>query len=112
MTAPKFTPGPWVVDEYEGAQSASGELIMWFGGYGDAGCIVKDADRALIAAAPELYEALAPFAEFERVRNAMGGNTAKDGVLWAVNSSAGSAEITAEDLRRAIAALAKARGES
>jgi len=55
MTAPKFTPGPWIFDDYDTVRNASGEFVMWFGGECVPGGIEKDADRHLIAAAPELY---------------------------------------------------------
>jgi len=53
----KFTPGPWKVDRDEN--------FILSEGFGDVACIVnienreeREANRALIAAAPELYEAL------------------------------------------------------
>ena len=64
----------------------------------------RDSARADLA---EALEALRPFAEFERVRKAMGGLSQKSGVLQAVHSSAGSAELSVEDYDRARAILSK-----
>lgn len=66
------------------------------------------ADATLISAAPQMAEALAPFAAYERIRQTMGGTTTRDGVIWNVESRAGRAEITVEDMQRAIAALTAA----
>lgn len=53
-----------------------------------------------------LRAALAPFANYEKMRSTMGGKTPKAGVIWGCESKYGIAEITAEDMRAAIAALA------
>lgn len=53
-----------------------------------------------------LRAALAPFANYEKMRSTMGGTTPKAGVIWGCESKYGIAEITAEDMRAAIAALA------
>lgn len=74
----------------------------------------SEADTArarLIAAAPELLEALKPFARYLEVLQEMGGNTPKTGPYMAVSSAvAGDAEITVEDMIAARAAIAKATG--
>lgn len=52
-----------------------------------------------------LRSALKPFAEYERVRSEIGGNAPRTGTLFGVNTRAGDAEITVEDMRAAQAAL-------
>ncbi|HGM5043035.1 TPA: hypothetical protein ACKPZV_000191 [Stenotrophomonas maltophilia] len=52
-----------------------------------------------------LRKVLAPFAEYERVRSTMGGTSPKSGQLLGVHSSAGSAELSVEDFKAAIAAM-------
>ncbi len=62
MSAPSFTPGPWVVfpGHNPGIQAPSGTIVT----YGNCGesCGIhgknQEADARLIAAAPELLEAL------------------------------------------------------
>jgi hypothetical protein len=101
MTATKFTPGPWYVS---GVRLKLGDL-SWHGIYAPdeinvalvgfdlrTGEGFKDAQ--LIAAAPDLYEAL------ERMTNLAD---------WGLDSK--SADVR-EDIREARAALAKARGET
>ncbi len=51
-------------------------------------------------------EALAPFAEYEKIRKTMGGTTPKSGPWMAVSASNGDAEITVEDMQNAIETLA------
>lgn len=57
MSAPKFTPGPWRMHDMEAgvivAGRPGGEVANVNNGFGD-----RDANAALIAAAPDLYEAL------------------------------------------------------
>lgn len=59
----------------------------------------------LRADAEALRDVLAPFAEYERVRSKMGGTSPKSGQLFGVHSSAGSAELSVEDFKAAIAAM-------
>jgi hypothetical protein len=68
--------------------------------------------RRLISAAPEMYDALAPFAEFARVYLAQGpgGNRPTEGAIYSISFAGGDAEITVEALQRALAAIAKATG--
>ena len=107
MTETKFAPGPWVtgertngyrkIDTY-GSQHADPH-------YGLAKVVVEidgepykrgEANAALIAAAPDLYEALADIMGNEKFHTMIGGNP-----------------IAVEALMtRAYAALAKARGET
>lgn len=57
-----------------------------------------------------LREALRPFAAFEAVRSKQGGCTPKSGTVWAVASISEEAEITAEHLQAAVAALSQQAG--
>lgn len=52
-----------------------------------------------------LRGALKPFAEFERVRSSMGGNAPREGILYGVHSSTGSAELHVEHMQAAQSAL-------
>ena len=80
MTDPKWTPGPWSADEFE-IRSADRVICEAFQG---------EEDATLIAAAPELYEAL---------NNIVGSMALEFG-------------DDCEEVIAARAALAKARGES
>lgn len=106
MTEAKFTKGPWVwVDKllqgrakyagpYDngGFVSADGEMVCWFGDaeqyYPSDGEAPSDEDKHLIAAAPDMYEAL------ELVAKSGAFSCFEDAMWDAVND-----------------ALAKARGE-
>lgn len=52
-----------------------------------------------------LRKALKPFADYEAIRQTMGGTTPKSGTVWACESKHGAAEITAEHMQAAIAAM-------
>ncbi len=52
-----------------------------------------------------LRGALKPFAEFERVRSAMGGNAPREGILYGVHSNTGSAELHVEHMQAAQSSL-------
>lgn len=56
-----------------------------------------------------LRGALKPFAEFERVRSAMGGNAPREGILYGVHSNTGSAELHVEHMQAAQSALEGAK---
>lgn len=102
----KWTPGPWVKDGLGRLSGSDGTQV----GVWDAGIahVSRDAtsesNANLIAAAPELYEALEPL------------------YAIAIDRSAGSPEwddkdtvqviLSIGDLRRASVALSKARGEA
>ena len=121
----KFTPGPWRA--CRAGDCSCGQI---FGGDGnsvvarafgradlDEADVVPDeaaqlANARLISAAPEMYDALAPFAEFARVYLAQGpgGNRPTEGAIYSISFAGGDAEITVEALQRALAALAKATG--
>ncbi|MGC6782007.1 hypothetical protein ACP0IR_26210 [Pseudomonas aeruginosa] len=73
--------------------------------------LIKDGTRAakerdrLRAENEALRGALKPFAEFERVRSAMGGNAPREGILYGVHSNTGSAELHVEHMQAAQSAL-------
>lgn len=87
MSASKHTPGPWEVDMY-GDVTANGEDVARIATTGE--CAERDA--RLIAAAPELLEALRPF-----ISATLTPNGAVIGLMR-------------EDFERAAAAYAKAIG--
>ena len=69
--AEKFTPGPWKVQRtnqgvfIEGnVEKPIGYLAQVRGIYRDGNRVMEDANAALIAAAPELYEALKNIASY------------------------------------------------
>jgi hypothetical protein len=105
------TPGPWEWT-FRGLYAGNKPVLVPHYEYGEPTIRSRDADDVLIAAAPDLLAALKPFAEFERVRSAGGLLVPRDGILWGTNSAAGSAAITVEDMRAAIAAFAKATGKT
>jgi hypothetical protein len=119
----KFTPGPWTL-----CRTIDGEKTVAFhvaaDPHGSLHPVVEyregkvrapeeiEANARLISAAPEMYDALAPFAEFARVYLAQGpgGNRPTEGAIYSISFAGGDAEITVEALQRALAALAKATG--
>lgn len=124
----KHTQGPWLWDEevptgYLGANWQ--EIAPWLvDGNGDSVLEGKIAcpnqnNLALIAAAPDLLEALAPFAELAKLFDdgIRGGTMPRSGVIasWprlGVDGEIIEYHITVEHLQSARAAIAKARGES
>jgi len=111
MTAAKHTPGPWRVSSSPyGAVVCDTPIgghghddVKHYGGHLIAESIHRDADMALIAAAPQLLEAL------ERATEWLG-------VAASYVRAEGNAPLTAEQCSAAIiyarAAIAAARGES
>lgn len=100
MTEKKFTPGPWSPHGTGLARSGKPEFEIHWSKYGE--CVAEivhgEADARLIAAAPELYEALEWAMRFvEQVR-----------------AESPAPKGGGEDIayRKAQAALAKARGEA
>ena len=102
MSERKWTPGPWVAKsvvengEWMGVavQADSDVEILWFENDPEP----DDANAHLIAAAPDLYEAL---------------EQARDTILELINARNSEAEGSDEDWVGGInAALAKARGEA
>lgn len=128
------TPGPWtlyVPEDYQGPEElpgygvecAEGRAIVWGALEPETGCqfdrdaefiaaanpktvlaVLDDIDR-LKAENEALRGALKPFAEFERVRSAMGGNAPREGILYGVHSNTGSAELHVEHMQAAQSAL-------
>ena len=94
MNEPKFTPGPWLFSSYKSGNS----VIVIDGKEFDVATVNypnRDANAHLIAAAPELYEALEHIEEYwNRDQNI----SAMSDALWHI-------------IEVAQAALAKARGE-
>lgn len=112
----KHTPGPWSLTEPNGVgqgYSLKGP-DAWFG-YKPWSQETR-ANATLCAAAPDLLEALEPFAYFAEavVRFAEGpGNFPKSGPIYALNGHGlDEREITVEHFRAALSAIAKARGEA
>jgi hypothetical protein len=99
MSAPKHTPGPWKIGAYESGQmavdGANGEEVTGF---------ISPEDACLIAAAPELLEALRGIIEGTRLDNF--DNRNDDGML----SWNGGYNFT-KRIKAARAAIAKATGE-
>lgn len=100
------TSGPW--------RTADGDAILagHDGGLTVVGSIERPEDAALAAAAPELLEALEPFAaallkaddqERRMVEAGMGAMSDNTKISWGIKR---------KDLRSAAAAIAKARGEA
>lgn len=107
MSKPKFTPGPWWIDDdnrpgmswNRNIVHGTGENRICFMAHSDNKAPERDAANAhLIAAAPELYEAL------ERLLSLLGNY-----VGWRNTAAAEAEEEAAENA--AHAALAKARGK-
>lgn len=109
----KHTPGPWLVDikdlsvvgcpnENQPATIATVEQMPCIGGYddiaADRGRKMEKANANLIAAAPEMYEALKQIEKCE-------GSFSRDPLTHAAN-------VLEEHERIAHEVLAKARGES
>jgi len=118
MSEPKWTPGPWravcpLNARYPGVDAANQSLIIYGNNATDYGSFpgIWGADRAeakanahLIAAAPELYEALSETLEY--VHDILTGPIMRAaGVQWPEGGPNGPV------IQRAVAALAKARGE-
>lgn len=61
--------------------------------------------------APEMAESLRPFARFMDAVEGLGSQPPREGVLYAVNSRTGKAEITVEMLKEARAILVKLEAE-
>lgn len=57
MKAPKFTQGPWIVEDGYAVVSEQGDYIASCSDI-DSGKSTKEANANLIAAAPDIYEAL------------------------------------------------------
>lgn len=115
QTAPRqagHTPGPWTWDDPDGIASGlsgpSGSKVIEDLGYDGLWIHPSSPDARLIAAAPDMLEALRPFAAFLDVLESMGGNTPRTGPYCGVTSKTGDAVITVEDFASARAAIRKA----
>lgn len=101
----KFTPAPWEVDIYGDVQANGDDVARLAGDYSEE---VNASNARLIAAAPDMYAALKPFAQ-KQFHEVLAGNTqGDDSILWERNG----ASLTIGDFRCAAAALAKAEGKS
>lgn len=114
MSEEQFTPGPWEVCPIDdgcgyGIDGANGEAVcFWAAGDEPNNGIQKGSDAHLIAAAPELYEALADLVierDEEQFRENMADAPCHSGICTVDICLRCQREI------RAIRALAKARGE-
>lgn len=105
MSEAKHTPGPWRVSYERGTTqilTADNESIMCDETY-YPWVPKNDADWHLIAAAPDLLEALAPLDDAARDR-------AADAPEWQ-DADTVSIVVTIGDLRKALAVIAKAKGD-
>lgn len=104
MSTPKFAPGPWVVDWDDFVVRAKSPIdgrmvpVARLYGVGDDGSDVP-ANARLIAAAPDMYEALKSLIQDCETANAR----------WVDQVGIGAIDINV--LSRARAALAKAEGK-
>jgi hypothetical protein len=116
----KHTPGPWYIasdihDDRIGIGSEAGVVVLapYRRHARELAGVQGLANARLIVAAPDMLQALRPFARFLDVTLTMGGTRPRTGALYQIESaSAGSAEITVEHLQTAFAAIAKATGET
>ena len=108
MSEAKHTPGPWEVvvpaDGLWPPRVFSGSKFIGMVNNSDDTQEQRVADARLIAAAPDLLEALEPFDDAARDR-AADASEWKDGDTVAV-------WVTIGDLRKARAAIARAKGET
>ena len=100
MTEPKFTKGEWIATEgnTSGQEVICPSAVKSNRRIARIGGPDRDANALLMSAAPDLYEALSCFVEYE---NAMDGGEDVAAML-----------MYAEASQKARAALAKARGDS
>lgn len=108
MGAP-WPSGPWTVEDHPRDRSpvniiADGTFIA----------VSRDVDAArLIAAAPDMAEALEPFVAFFEIYRTINGRAENStGLVHAVASRAGERSLTVEHFEAARAALSKAKGET
>lgn len=125
MSETNWTPGPWEVTHNHWSKSSIDDTGDY--GYPVAECnihyeadeesqghfeAIKEANAQLISAAPEMAEALKPF---ERFIEAFESKPMRglDETIYAIHAGTEhEAVITREHMRKARAALAKARGEA
>lgn len=121
MNEIKHTPGPWEVGDLDPAgqrivrQQHLEICTCW---HHSVGSIEREmeANARLIAAAPDMLDALRPFAAYAALRDAVDPGLPDDMPIIAYTSSLGrdaeKARITLGDLRKAVAIIAKAEGRS
>jgi hypothetical protein len=107
------TPGPWRIEEQQGGWRVEPSGI-WIGSSTARPRAENEANARLIAAAPEMAEALeclaAMAAHFPTVKTY--GNRVRSGAIYSVSDMhLGEAAITVEDLHRAAALLSRIRGD-
>lgn len=111
------SPAPWAVDIFMGSQSyvraSDGTIVAschWITGKQGVPAM---GNARLISAAPDLLEALRPFAGFLDAMEKMGGAFPKTGAFYTLTAhGVGEREITVEDFKTARAAIAKAEGQA
>ena len=108
----EFTKGPWVIDAFTKSVVAmrvpdDGGDIICSKPDGDASASRWNANASLIAAAPDLYEALKPFAALADKFDAAEKPEADD-LIIATNRSV---RVTLGDCRAARSSLARAEGK-
>ncbi|EMM3095098.1 TPA: ead/Ea22-like family protein [Pseudomonas aeruginosa] len=94
------------ISDYSAFDEHDDELGQWIAAANPKTilALLDEIDR-LKAENEALRGALKPFAEFERVRSAMGGNAPREGILYGVHSNTGSAELHVEHMQAAQSAL-------
>lgn len=129
MGETKFTPGPWRFAKMhaqgfygnqgeafvtgENSRIATVDCVSSFkrGQGSEHKCEERDANVHLIAAAPDLYEALEPFAAMLDAIE-LSSQAPQSGTWYSMESSkVGERNMTIEQFKAARVALAKARGE-
>ena len=110
MAAPKFTPGPWRIVRYcEDIEIANvADLLHFYGGE------TAEANAALISAAPELYAVAESYVDYLRSELFHLGPPPEGHICGPegnCDSICSDRYYLQRDLERALAALAKARGE-
>ena len=99
------TPGPWTQDKYGAVITPNGRILVTDGvAFSGQSTPETKANARLIAAAPELLEALKPFTALFANHHK---NYADNHPVFGINGSV----ITVGDLRVAVAVIAKAEGD-
>ncbi len=138
LTAPPHTPGPWIFDEvptscgrcfrigsaemidkHEASKGSGARTLPAYGCVYDdwgSGETVNKANARLMAAAPELLAALRPLASLApAIKDDMADDCAiitARGPLYVALGIEGRTLISVGDVRRAVAAIAKAEGRA
>jgi len=104
VSAPQFTPGPWAL-QYHGELNGGAIKMLWTANQRVSLCVENEADAKLIAASPELFEALDEYMKCVAVASDPAMRQADVITLAEVQDRMVAARDAAE------AALAKARGD-